>query len=473
MKASTTSVLQFALRVLSAVLGAVATIAFARILGAEALGTYFLALSLIVWFELVSSAGLGPALVKRISEGTEQDKFFFTGLTIQLSLTGLVLILLFAFRTRVTTYVGTDATVFIAVILVLRVCHLAFDAGLRGENRVATASLLRFGERTIRPLTQIGLAVLGASLVGLFAGYIASVLLAAVGGAILISNRLTVPTREHAASLLSFAKYSWMGFLRSRAARWMDTIVLGFFVSNTLIAVYEAGWTLTLFLFLASDSLSNTLFPKVSALAENNERERIREVTETGLAFVGVIVIPGVAGAWLLGADLLRFYGPDFVQGQQVLLVLVLFALFISYERLMITILNALNRPDLAFRVNLCYVVCNLVGNIVLITQFGLIGAAVATSGSGLVSTALALYYQRQVLDFQMPYSEILKQAIAAVAMSAAVVSTDSMLATFPYWFVLVPVFVGACTYGVCLLMLSSMVRERAWQLADTVGARV
>ncbi|WP_440992279.1 oligosaccharide flippase family protein [Haloarchaeobius baliensis] len=473
MKASTTSILQFVLRVFSAVLGAVATIVFARILGAEALGTYVLALSLIVWLELVSSAGLGPALVKRISEGTEQDKYFFTGVTIQLSLTGLVLVLLFAFRTWVTEYVGADVTVFIAVILVLRVCHLAFDAGLRGENRVATASILRFGERTTRPLTQIGLAVLGATLAGLLVGYIASMLLAVVVGALLIGNRLTAPTREHAASLLAFAKYSWMGFLRSRAARWMDTIVLGFFVSNTLIAVYEAGWTLTLFLFLASDSLSNTLFPKVSELAENNELERIREVTETGLAFVGVIVIPGVAGSWLLGADLLRFFGPDFVQGQQVLLVLVLFALFISYERLMITILNALNRPDLAFRVNLCYVVCNLIGNVVLVTEYGLIGAAVATSGSGLVSTALALYYQRQVLDFQMPYGEILKQAIAAVAMSAAVVITDNAIAMFPYWFVLVPVFVGAFTYGVCLLTLSSMVRERTWRIVGTVGARV
>lgn len=60
---------RFGAKLLSSVLGFVATVYFARILGAQVLGYYAVTLALLSWLQIGTADGVGSALVKRISEG--------------------------------------------------------------------------------------------------------------------------------------------------------------------------------------------------------------------------------------------------------------------------------------------------------------------------------------------------------------------------------------------------------------------
>ena len=90
--------------------------------------------------------------------------------------------------------------------------------------------------------------------------------------------------------------------------------------------------------------------------------------------------------------------------------------------------LNGLNRPDLAFRVNGIFVVLNVGLNLLLIWQFGIEGAAVATALSVAVTLVLAYYSLSRLITFELPVAQIARQFIAAVAMGVVVLTARGLV---------------------------------------------
>jgi O-antigen/teichoic acid export membrane protein len=199
-----------------------------------------------------------------------------------------------------------------------------------------------------------------------------------------------------------------------------------------------------------------------SAVADDSKA--VSDLLNTALSFAGLIIIPGLVGGTLIGGQLLRIYGPDFTQAWVVLSVLIFATLLQSYQKQFTTTLNALNRPDIAFKINLIFILSNVVLNVVLIVVYGWIGAAVATSLSIGISLVVAYKYIGSILDFTIPVEEISKQWIAAGLMACfliALIRIEVVYITIDssILFVLLMVPSGAGIYFGSLLGLSKRLR--------------
>lgn len=461
MRLSTTSLLQFFLRITASVVGMGSLIYFGNVLGSEKIGTYALAITVTVWLLLVADAGVVPGLVKRVSEGNDQDEIFTAAILISFTIVIVLAILLITFDSYINDYVGMEATPLIILLLVSKILFIFLTARITAHNRVATASIIRFLERTLRPTMQVAGVFVGMSVVGLLYGYIGSLVVGSILGVLFLPGTLRLPKRKHFSRVLSFARFSIIASIRSRAARWTDTVVLGFFVSKHFIGVYEIVWTLALSFILATDSLVETLFPKLSELASNHEVDRVVRLVEPGLVFAGVIVIPGFVGALVVGEDLLLLFGPEFKDGFILLPILLTWSLIVSYERILISTINALDRPDLAFRANLIYVVLNVTGNVLLVYFFGWLGAAVATTGAAVFSFILVTRYTVTLVDIEFPFGEIASQVLATVVMGLVVYPIHQMTTELSREYVLVPIGIGAVTYFAVLLLVSDSIRNQ------------
>jgi len=84
---------------------------------------------------------------------------------------------------------------------------------------------------------------------------------------------------------------------------------------------------------------------------------------------------------------------------------------------------DAVDRPDLTFRINAIFVVLNVILNVLLIWQFGWYGAAVATTISAGVGLGLGYYYAKTIIEVSIPVGEIAKQLVAACIMGFIVYS--------------------------------------------------
>jgi len=285
-------------------------------------------------------------------------------------------------------------------------------------------------------------------------------------GLVLFEVRPSLPRADHVRSLVSYARYSWLGTLSSRTFGWMDTLVLSFFVAPGLIGIYEVSWRLASVLVLVSTSIQHTLFPEISGLSSDGNREEIHFFLNEALFYAGVFTIPGLFGALVLGSKVLRIYGAEFTRGGGILLILIVARMVDAYGSQLLSAINAINRPDVAFRINFVFLISNLVLNIGLISLFGWYGAAVATAtsaGSTLILSYLAL--SRLVDPPGIPAVGIAKQVLAAGTMATVVWALRAALPWQNMYVTVALVFVGAAIYALLLLAIYGRVRAKTRSL--------
>jgi O-antigen/teichoic acid export membrane protein len=303
--------------------------------------------------------------------------------------------------------------------------------------------------------------VAGLGVEWLFLAHSGSLLLAAAVGLRATDTGLVWPARAQFESLYAYARYSWLGALESRTFGWMDTLVLSFIAPAGLIGIYEAAWGLASLLRVVSGSIQQTLFPEVSDLSTSDATDRILHYLDEGLLFAGLFVIPGLVGSLVVGERILRFYRPSFVEGTDVLVLLIVASLFNVYSSQIINVINAMDRPDISYDVSLRVIVANLVLNVGLGVTYGWWGVAVATglsAGLRLVLGYRGLY--RFVGEISIPSGELGRQLGAAALMGAFVAFLDMRVPLGRVNTVLL-VGLGALVYSAAIAGASPRVRGK------------
>lgn len=472
MKLGQTSLVVFLSKVAGSALGFLATLYFARELGAEVIGVYALVLTVVSWLILLARLGIGGALTKRLSEGDQQGAYLSAALVWVLALAVAVSVavvlaepLLAAYIEEFDRYVARSVVWFVVAFIFVQLFFKTVLGTLRGEQKVHLAGLLDPVKIGSQSLVQLALVVFGYGLLGMLVGYIVGGVLVGLVGLVWVSTRLGRPARRHFRSLFGYAKFSWLGGFKSRVFNEVDILLLGVFVPTSLVGVYSVAWSISKFLTLFSNAVSSSVFPEISEVSAQENRQAAAGMIEDALTFSGLIAIPGLVGGVVLGERLLRLYGEAFVEGTAVLGLLILAVLFYSYQKQLLNALNGLDRPDLAFRVNAVFVALNAGLNLALIRQFGIEGAAVATALSAALAVALAYRALSGLVTFHIPYGELARQWAAAVAMGAAVwglLGAIETTAIVEHNAVIVVglVTLGAGLYFCVLLGISSRFRE-------------
>jgi O-antigen/teichoic acid export membrane protein len=479
MRLGRTTFLHFLSQVVVSIAGFASRFAIAFFLGEQVLGRYSVAVGLGFYWLVIPGTAVGLAINKRVSEGTDTAEYWTAGVIANLSLAVVIAALVFGASYLVrttglfaeTTFgsVLTETAVLIALLAFAAILQQTVNSGLSGQKRVALVGSLNASERVLRTTFQIAFILIGFQVAGLLIGHAASLALVSLLAILIFGQRFARPAREHIENLFSFGKYAWLSALQGRTYGWMDVLVLSFFVSDGLIGIYEAAWGLASLLAVISASIQNTLFPEVSSLAVNEEYARIRHVLGEGVVFSGIFVIPGLVGAAIIGERVLEIYRPSFAKGAMILVVLIMAYAVDVYGSQFVSALNALDRPDVTYRVNMGFIVLNVVLNILLIWRFGWFGAAVATFTSAALRGAWSLAALRREIGLpDVPLRHIGYEIVAALGMGAVITPIATWAPRTRLWTVAV-VLAGAIFYVLVLLALSSLVRRKARGLADTI----
>ncbi|WP_256289030.1 polysaccharide biosynthesis C-terminal domain-containing protein [Halobellus inordinatus] len=460
MRLAKTTVAYFLAQVGKSLAGFVATLYIARVLGPTPLGQYAVVLALSFWLALPAGA-ISSAIKKRVSEGTDQAEYLWTGVGMSVTIALLFAVVIVAFRPYVNDYIGTDVALLLGVLIVSKSLFQTTSTGLHGLRMVAKGGYTQFIERLLRTGLQIFLIWLSFEVFGLVLGHILSLAAATVVAVLWSTVGVSLPSVDHAKDLYSYAKYAWLSSLKGRAFSWIDTIVLALFVSSSLIGIYEVAWSLASMFALVSISIHQTLFPEFSDLETDGNFDQIHHYLNEGLVFIGVFAIPGLFGGTVIGSRVLEIYGSEFSKGSLVLVVLIAARLLAAYEQQFLSVINAIDRPDVAFRINGLFVVANVSLNLGLVYLYSWIGAAVATLISVVITTVAGYIALTKLIGRpDVPYPEIAQEIIAALVMVGAVIlieptAPESVAGTVAL------VLLGAGVYGTILVAISSRIRQK------------
>jgi len=459
MRYGRTSIVTFLSKLLVSFSGFFGTVVLTRILGKEQYGAYVVVISVLAWSAVAGNLGLSTAVKKRVSE-EDGVGYVVPGAISQLTLFTIVAPILWIVRPYLNDYMGVDATAILIVLLFSQLSISFVSSVLDGQHKVHISSILQPLRKTAQSIVQVVLVLGGLGLVGAFAGYLVGAVVATLVGLYFVRAEFRAPSLRDFDRLRTYAQFSWFAQIRGKTFQMMDTVILAFFVTNSVVGGYNAAWNLASIFATFSIAIQRTLFPAMSSLSSQGETEdQIRGLLRESLTYAGLLIIPGVVGSALLGDIILRVYGEGFATGYYILIILGVARLLYGYQGQFLNTIDALNRPDVTFKINVAFVGLNLVLNVLLVTEFGWYGAAIATTASAALGTILGFKCLSSLIQVTIPSGEIVKQILAAGVMALIVLPGRIILEDS----LLIGIFlagVGATVYFVTLLTVSQKFRR-------------
>ncbi|MEM1366902.1 MAG: polysaccharide biosynthesis C-terminal domain-containing protein [Cyanobacteria bacterium P01_H01_bin.15] len=177
-------------------------------------------------------------------------------------------------------------------------------------------------------------------------------------------------------SILPLTLTSGFAIIYSRA----DIIMLGIFLSPVEAGIYAVAVRCTLpiqFLLLV---VIGTINPRVAKLYASNDTKKLQKLVRITARVTSVTAILLTAGIWLFRVQLLSLFGPEFVIGTTVLSILCVEKLIDVVTGVSISLLHMTGNEGFSTKVSSSTAMLNILLNALLIPQWGISGAAIATT---------------------------------------------------------------------------------------------
>lgn len=444
----------FISRVLSALIGFGGLAIFAREFDASLLGIYFLFQAVLEILAIPANLGLRGAVVKRISEGQNQNEYFSTVIILKIVALGLPLSILFLFQNQINTYIGKDLVIFLAIGMIIQEFARLSLAVLRAELHLSRVALLRLIRQAI--WVTLGWVLIRAEF-GINAvvySHIVGYIVVFVLGCWTCTTSLVRPTLKRAKSLLNYGVYDAIGNISQYTVNWLDVIFIGVFLTSAEVGAYETAWRATIPVVFLSQSIAMTIFPKISEWSASQTQEKIESTISTAFLPSVVLVIPSFFGSLVLSKEILGIvFGTSYGIAWIALIVLTGMRFFQGLQVIFGRTLKGIDRPELAAQSTLIAIFSNILLNVILIPQIGIIGAAIATATSFVVNCIIHYYYTNKILEIIIPYQELLWCVISSLVMAIIVffVKRSISLNNAPKLFTVI--LIGAISYSFVLFL--------------------
>lgn len=454
----------------STVLISLAILYFVRLSSPTIIGKFFLFQILSSILVRFADLDISDAVAKRISESERPGRVLGSALALKLGTSVLIVGGIFFSADVINEFVGARVAPSLAAYVVIGHFGKLIEHVLMGELRVGETASMKLARAGTFVVTGTHLLNSGYGVYALFHTPVIAGLVGTAVGILKISTPLGVPSWEYARSLFDFFKYSFVSSAGSHLFNWTDVLLVGFILTQVDVGLYEVPWRLTAPVLLLSSSVAGTIFPQISAwdAAEESESSRIKNTVSGSIAVSLFLVVPAFFGASLLAPELLGIgFGPAYTEATGVLTLVAAIRVFEAINSVFTGTLNGLDHPRLVAKSEIATFGCNLLLNIVLILQFGVIGAAIATIASTVLRAGLNGWFLWSRIPLGLPYHRIAAITLASLLMSGAlllvqtVVSLNTLLELVGTVGLCVGVYVaGALTIRPMRVMIVENVRD-------------
>jgi O-antigen/teichoic acid export membrane protein len=154
-------------------------------------------------------------------------------------------------------------------------------------------------------------------------------------------------------------------------------------------------------LFMINNSVYISVSLKIAQLYTDNNKKELLKTLKQSARMIVFLTVPVVLFVCLFSENILYFFGENYTQSKQALLILMVGQLFASFFGVSAIYLNMTGRQSIFQIVLIFAVLVNLILNIILIPEYSMTGAAIAFVSSLLfwnIVTAIIVYKKDKLL---------------------------------------------------------------------------
>ncbi len=184
-----------------------------------------------------------------------------------------------------------------------------------------------------------------------------------------------------------------------------DKIMIKYFVdpaeASTQVAVYTIATSMSLLIFMVNTAVNSVFYPLISQLLAQDKKDQIRSLCNTSMRWILFLAIPFTLVFTVFPEDLLgMFYAGPYRDGGPVMSIFTFGVLLASFYTVPVLVLASMKLLKYQLRVAAIVAVVNVLLNLILIPQFGMIGAAITSTFGFILALLLYLHYAKRFFSF-------------------------------------------------------------------------
>ncbi|MFC7199765.1 oligosaccharide flippase family protein [Halospeciosus flavus] len=443
-----------------AAIGFVGTIIFARMLGPQKFGAYYLLFALVKIADLPIE-GWSMAAKKRFSEQGAQiseivgGQFVFVFAWIAL---GTLVALLTG--SYIVSYTGVAVAVplFIA-LLGGEAVYVSAERLLQSRGLVGKATWIDALRSYVTFGLQLALVLAGWGVAGMAYGLAVASVVVAPLTLYFVGVRPEVPSRETLASQWEYARYSVLSALFGRVYERFDVLLLGYLLGPTAAGWYEVAYKLVTPAKFVAETASSGLMARVSNLSSRG-KELNEDVTNV-LSYASILSVPIFFGGLAISEPLVvTIYGLAYAKAAPLLIVIALYHVVMTQNMPLEQTIYGLDLPRRLSVISAGTVILNIVLGFALVPIVGAVGAALSSLVAETVSYLLLRYSLNQMAnEIEFMSSTFLKQCLAGCMMVSLLYLVYGWNLQAGILSIAPALMVGAVIYFTILLTVSNEVR--------------
>lgn len=448
-------------KVAMAGIGFAGTILFARLLGSTKFGQYHLLLAVVILAIRPISGGWSSAAKKRASEAQTSESEIVGA---QLLMAALWLLLIgvavAVFEAQLRSYTGLEnAALLFVVLLGSKLAYESFVPVIAARGRLGISVGLDALRSYLTFPLQVAFVLLGLGVTGMVYGLAGATLLSVPVALYYLGRSPTLPSRGTLERMWKFARYSIPSSMLLKTYDKFDTILLGFLLVPDAVAQYEVAAKLTLPAVFLAEIAGGGLMARVSNL--RSKGGDVAQDISNVISFTSILSVPMFFGALAISKPLVvTVYGGEFEQAASLLIGLALFRVVATQSMPLLQVLNGLDLPNLHLKLSSLALAVNIVLGVALTLRIGAIGVVIATVVAEVTRYTGIVYLVKRRLPEVTPLPrELSKQVGAGIVMFVIVTVCHGYLPVRSWVDLCALLAVGAATYGVVLLAISSQLR--------------
>lgn len=206
-----------------------------------------------------------------------------------------------------------------------------------------------------------------------------------------------------AKKLFGYGSYTLGSNISAVLLRYIDTWMLGFYISPVAVAVYNVAIRISNLFEVPSMALASMLFPKAVQRAKEQGNKAFKDLYEKSVAVIILFIFPFVVLVITFSDQIVMLLaGEEYMETAGILKVTMLYGLIIPFNKQMGILLEAVGHA----KKNMMFVARNAAINFVLngiaIPIYGTIGAAYATLTTMIIAAILNQIYMAKNYEVEI-----------------------------------------------------------------------
>lgn len=392
----TTSLAHFILRI---VLG--------RELGAEGLGVYTLAFTVYLLGMQFAAFGIGSALTQYVAESLENiaaiRTYVSSGMTSSIitgALMGIVLYILAPFIAITIFHVPEmefliQLTALCYPFIAIQKAVLGTLNGLRRMHLYAVLTIVQNISTVIISLLLVLLFSKGVQ--GAVIGFVIPTIIIGLICPIMIREFISLDRSLWNAQALRattmFGFFVVLGNSIGSLSNQVDSLLIGYFLNPTEVGIYAVAILLSQTLTLVPGAIQRVTAPVTAALYGKGNLFEVRQIFISTLKKSFYISIVSAITIALFGPYIIEIlFGEEFLEAYVPMLILLIGYVFGASFSAVGATLSSIGKVRVPYQIGIIAMVINVVLNILLIPILGIIGGAMASCTTMIVSFGITTY---------------------------------------------------------------------------------